>query len=131
MRRAGKGVRQRRRPLVAQDCDQGRLTATPASLHAVSGSLEDRSTDAVVELVADREPDVRLAAVGGERVRRAADVRPDEDFAVKIGGGELLEREGRAPRSDPPPCLSPRCRAERSIRRTRPKVVVALSPLAL
>src|SRR5919197_506551 len=57
-------------------------------------SLEDRSTDAVVELVADREPDVRLAAVGGERVRRAADVRPDEDLAVRIRGGELLEREG-------------------------------------
>ena len=46
--------------------------------------LEDRTADTVVQLVADREADVRLAAVGGERVRRATDVCPDEDVAVQV-----------------------------------------------
>src|SRR3954447_24840615 len=38
------------------------------------GQLEDRLADAVVELVADREADPGIAAIGGKRVRRTAAV---------------------------------------------------------
>ena len=55
--------------------------------------LEDRGADRLGQLVADREADPGVAAVGGERVRAAADIGADEDLAVKILGRQLLQRE--------------------------------------
>ena len=55
--------------------------------------FEDCLADRLIERVADREADVRLAAVGAESVRGAADVRPDQDLAIEILGRELRERQ--------------------------------------
>ena len=49
--------------------------------------------DGLIERVADREPDPGIAAVGRERVRRATDIRADEDLSIKVIGRQLSERE--------------------------------------
>ena len=41
--------------------------------------------------------DPGIAAVGGERVRRVADVRSDQDLPVQVLGGQLRQRQARAP----------------------------------
>lgn len=60
-----------------------------------AGELENRGAHGLVELIADREADVGLAAVRAEGVRGAADVGPHEDLATEISGGQLLQRESQ------------------------------------
>ncbi len=55
--------------------------------------LEDRGADRLGQLVANREADPGIAAVGGERVRLTADIGADQDLSVNVLGRELLERE--------------------------------------
>jgi hypothetical protein len=55
--------------------------------------VKDRGADGFGQLVADREADVRLAAVPGELVCLTADIRACQDLPIKLGCGQLRERE--------------------------------------
>jgi hypothetical protein len=55
------------------------------------GQVEDRLAHPLVDLIADREVDARLAAVGGEGMGAPADVGARQDLAVKVCLRQLLE----------------------------------------
>jgi len=52
--------------------------------------LEDRLANRLGQLIADREADARLPAITRKRMRRAADVRADQDLPLTVLGGKLL-----------------------------------------
>ena len=55
--------------------------------------LEDRRADRLRQLVANREPDLSVAAVRRERVRLTTNIRAHEDLAVNVLHRQLRERE--------------------------------------
>jgi hypothetical protein len=60
---------------------------------SICGDLEDRGADRLGQLVADREAQVRLAAVVDQAVRGAGRVGAHEDLdLLDVLGGDLLER---------------------------------------
>ena len=80
---------------VGQLCDLGALALGAVAVDRLSpGRLRqapDRLANPLVDLVADREADAGVAAVGGEGVGAPADVGAGEDLAVEVRLGQLLQ----------------------------------------